>query len=142
MLKRLHKESTTVYNETKKITDKKKIGMFIWLIVLTMVLLAIYRFMLTRYYFEIVMLVYMFLSTLCILSYVIYNRGFSRRGITVEMLPDIWSDEQKKEFIEDGKRRLEKSRWLLMFIFAFLFVFAFDAIELFVVPFLKDMIFN
>ena len=47
------------------------------------------------------------------LIYVVYNRAFSRKGITVEMLPDTWSHEKKLEYVEDAKRRLERSKWML-----------------------------
>ena len=105
------------------------------LILVTLAVLRFYRVMMNFYYFEIVMISYMVLSVGFVLAYVIYNRGFSRRGITREMLPEDWSEEQKSEFIEDGENRKKKSRWLLIPIFAFVFTFAIDAIELFVLPF-------
>lgn len=105
------------------------------LILVTLAVLLFYRVMMNFYYFEIVMISYMVLSVGFVLAYVIYNRGFSRRGITREMLPEDWSEEQKSEFIEDGENRKKKSRWLLIPIFAFVFTFAIDAIELFVLPF-------
>ena len=71
--------------------------------------------------------------------YVIYNRGFSGKGITPEMLPDTMTAEQKQEFIEDGQRRLKKSRPLLMVVFAFAFTFIMDIISLFALPFLSNI---
>ena len=61
----------------------------------------------------------------------------SRLNVTPEMLPDDWSDEQKQEFIEDGKRRLQKSKPLLMLTFAFAFTFCVDIIELVAIPTIK-----
>ena len=72
--------------------------------------------------------------------YVVYNRGMSRKGVTKDMLPDDWDDEEKDRFIEDGKKRLEKSKWMLIFIFAFVVVFAFDAMELFVFPMFEGLL--
>jgi hypothetical protein len=104
------------------------------LILVTMTVFAVYRFFLGRLYFEITLGIYMVLATVLILSYVIYNRGLSRRRLTEDMLPADWSEEQKREFFADGERRLRRSRWLLIPIFAFLFTFAFDLLELFVLP--------
>ena len=109
------------------------------LVAVTMVIFSVYKFFLGMYRFEIVLGVYMALASVATLGYVIYNRGFSRRGVTEEMLPSEWSEEQKTEFIEDGKRRMKRSQWLLMVVFAFFFTFAFDALELFVLPMFKNM---
>ena len=66
------------------------------------------------------------------LAYLIYNRFLYRKGITPEQLPDDWSDEQKAEFIADGERRLEKSKWLMLIIFPLLLTFCLDAVDLFI----------
>ena len=105
------------------------------LIVATVVVFGTYRFLLSRYYFELVLIAYMLIETVFIVAYLVYNRGMSRRGITAEMLPDEWSEEEKQRFIDDGKERLKKSKWMLVVIFAFLFTFAIDVIELIVIPF-------
>ena len=104
------------------------------LILVTMTVFAVYRFFLGRLYFEITLGIYMVLATALILIYVIYNRGLSRRRLTEDMLPADWSEEQKREFFADGERRLRRSRWMLFPIFAFLFTFAFDLLELFILP--------
>ncbi len=110
------------------------------LIAVTMVVFCVYRFLIERYYFEYVLIAYMSVAAAVIFSYVIYNRGFSRKGLTPEMLPDTMSKEEKEEFIEDGKRRLRKSRPLLILIFAFAFTFIFDVLELIALPFFKELI--
>ena len=66
------------------------------------------------YFFPAVMFSYMAILTVLMLVYIIYNRGFSRKGVTVEMLPDEWSDEQKQSFIEDGELRIRRSKWMLV----------------------------
>lgn len=96
-----------------------------------------YTFM--RYsFFNYVMISYMIILTALILGFVIYNRGFSRRGITVEMLPDTMSPEEKVEFIASAEERLKKSKWLLTIIIPFLFTFLLDACSWFV----EDYILN
>ena len=121
--------------------DGKKLAVRLMiLIVVTMAVFAVYRFSMNYPYFQTIMFVYMALATAVILGYVIYNRGFSRRGVTAQMRPDSWSDEEKERFIADGKRRLDASRWMLYPIFAFLFTFAMEIVELIVIPFFKGLI--
>lgn len=121
--------------------DGKKLAVRLMiLIVVTMAVFAVYRFSMNYPYFQTIMFVYMALATAVILGYVIYNRGFSRRGVMAQMLPDSWSDEEKERFIADGKRRLDASRWMLYPIFAFLFTFAMEIVELIVIPFFKGLI--
>ena len=115
---------------------------WIWLIatiLLTVAVLMVYRFFLTHSAFPVVLGVYMALFTLFTLTYVIYNRGFSRRNLSVDQLPDEWSAEEKEAFLLDGKERMRKSKWMLLPIVAFGFTFAYDMIELFVLPYLRSM---
>ena len=118
--------------ERKRVTKKALIKIAV-LIVSTVIALVIYRFFMQRPEFYIVFGIYAFITAASVIGYVIYNRGFSRSGVTREMLPPDWSEEKKTEFIEDAKKRSERSRWLLVIAFAFLFTFAFDAFDLFVI---------
>ena len=144
MLKCFKKQkiSSDSQKETSKKIGSRTIGMLLLIVLVTMVVFSVYRFLLNYYYFEIVLIVYMVIATALILSYIIYNRGMSRRGVTVEMLPESWSEEQKNEFIEGGERRFQKSKWMLIPIFAFLFTFAYDVIELLVLPLFRDLFFS
>ena len=83
--------------------------------------------------FPVVICIYMIALTVLVVVYMIYNRGFSRRGITIDMLPDTWSEDKKEDFIENGERRLRDSKWMLVLIVAFLITFLVDALELFVI---------
>ena len=100
-------------------------------VVNTILIFGFYRLMLNFYYFEIVMGIYLALTAIFTFTYVIYNRGFSRRNLTPEMLPDEWSEEQKIAYISDGAQRLKKSKWMLTIIFPLVLTFMFDCIELF-----------
>ena len=73
------------------------------------------------------------------LVYIIYNRAFSRKGITVEMLPDTWSYEKKCEYVEDAKRRFERSKWMLSVIIPFMVTVMLDAIYLFTWPMIQNL---
>ena len=114
--------------------DKSKLLHFAVATVLSLVLLAFYYFSMNFNFFPIVMISYMVALAVLAFVYVIYNRAFSRKGITEEMRPVEWDIEKKREFIEDGKRRLDRSRWMLMGIIAFIVTFVVEAITLFLIP--------
>ena len=67
-----------------------------------------------------------------LIAYIAYNRAFTRKEITVDMLPDDWSEQKKQDYINDGKMRMEKSRWMLSVIIPFLVTFMAEALYLFV----------
>ena len=139
MLKRIREREDPSPNAEKK---RHRTENWLWLlsmVLLTVAVLLVYRFFLANPAFPVVLIVYMVIFTLFVLAYVIYNRGFSRRNLTLEMLPSEWSEEEKEEFIENGRERMRKSKWMLLPIVSFGFTFAFDMIELFVVPYLRAM---
>ena len=91
------------------------------------------------YFFPIVMFTYMVALTVLMFIYIIYNRGFSRKGITVEMLPEEWSEDKKLEFVENGKTRLRRSKWLLIFIISIFFTFIVDTFVMYAIPALQRL---
>lgn len=109
------------------------------LVLNTVVVFGFYRFMLDYPHFEFVLGAYMVIFAALLLSYVIYNRGFSRNGITVDMLPDSMTNEEKVEFVEDAARRKRRSKWMLTVIFPFIFTFGFDAISWFITDNIMSM---
>ena len=118
--------------ERKRITKRFLVKLFV-LVAVTVAVLAIYRFFMERPEFYMVFGIYAAITAISVIGYVVYNRGFSRKGLTLEMLPSTWSDEEKTRFIEDGRKRSQRSQWLLVIAFAFIFTFAFDAFDLFVI---------
>ncbi len=68
------------------------------------------------------------------LWYVIYNRGFVTKGKTPEMLSSDIPYDERVAMIEDGRRRMERSRWALLIIFPILATFLLDMIYLFLIP--------
>ena len=105
--------------------------------VISVAMFIVYRALLNRFYYESVLTVYMAITTALLIGYLIYNRGFSRRGVTEEMLPADWSEEKKREFIESAKARFDRSRWLLVLLASMLLVFVIDAIDIIILPMLK-----
>jgi hypothetical protein len=116
--------------ENKKSASGKK-----WLLLLaeiagTVVAFAIYR-LAANLSLGFVFWIYAAITVALTLTYLIYNRGLSRRGVTIEMLPDTMSQSEKEEFIADAERRMKRSKWMLAILVPFLFTFLFDAVELF-----------
>ena len=74
-----------------------------------------------------------------LIGYIAYNRAFSRKNMTVDMLPDDWSEEKKNEYINDGIRRAENSKWMLSVIIPLLVTIAADAIYLFTWPIIQNL---
>lgn len=92
-----------------------------------------------RYFFPAVMFIYTAALTVFALAYIIYNRGFSRKGVTVDMLPDEWSEEKKLEFVENGKHRLQRSKWMLVLIISLSFTFVVEVFIFFALPVFKGL---
>lgn len=121
-------------NDLPAKNDKKSSGRM-WLLLLaeitgTVVAFALYR-LAANLFLDFVFWIYAAIATALALTYIIYNRGLSRRGVTIEMLPDTMSAAEKEEFIADAQRRMKRSRWILALLIPFLFTFLFDAVELF-----------
>lgn len=91
------------------------------------------------YLAPVIMILYWIALAVLAIVYIAYNRAFSRKGITVEMLPDSWTAEKKAEYIEDGKRRLESSQWMLAVIIPLLVPIMLDAIYLFTWPIIANL---
>lgn len=80
---------------------------------------------------QICMVVYMVCFTGLLVGYLVYNRVFFHKNVTEDMLPKEWSQEKKQAFLQDVRRRAEKSRWLLTLLIPFIFVFMAEALYLF-----------
>ena len=119
--------------------DNKNLRYLLILIVNTVLFFAVYRVLL--YYAELtdetvysfcVMLLYMALLLGFVLAYLIYNRFLYRKNLTVQDLPDTMSPEEKQAFIDDGKERLKKSKWMMLIILPLVVTFLIDAVDLFI----------
>ncbi len=81
-----------------------------------------------------VMVLYAVTGAAFLFTYIIYNRGFTRDNITPDMLPDTMSEQQKADFIQSGKDRKRKSKWMIIVIFALFVPLAIDFIVLIAIP--------
>ena len=118
----------------------KNIRYLILLCVNTILFFTVYRVLLSygeltqeTFYSFIAMTLYMALLLGFVLAYLIYNRFFYRKGVTPEQLPNEWSEAEKQAFLEDGARRMERSRWMLTIIFPLVVTFFIDAVDLFII---------
>ncbi|MBQ8441636.1 MAG: hypothetical protein IJX19_13315 [Clostridia bacterium] len=96
-------------------------------------MLIIYFVVAIRFQFGYIFHIYVALGVVLGLSYVIYNKGFSAKDVTPDMLPDTMSQAEKQAFIEDGKLRLRKSRWMLTLLLPIILTIACDMFYLFVI---------
>jgi hypothetical protein len=86
----------------------------------------------------IVHIAYMVIFGVSLIAYITYNRAFTRKNITIDMLPNVWSAEQKAAYVADGEERLKKSQWLLLIVIPTLVPIGVDSLILFVWdPYLK-----
>lgn len=77
-----------------------------------------------------------------VFAYIIYNRAFTRDGITPEMLPDTMSEQQKAAFIQSGVDRKRKSKWMIVVFLALLCPLTIDFLILTAIPTLLGPIFG
>lgn len=104
------------------------------LVLNTVIFFAVYSYLVTLPSLAIPTLwVYFGLTAAFCLAYIIYNRGFSRMNVTVEMLPNSMSLEEKQAFIDEAKTRLEKSKWMLTIIFPLLMTFIIDILNMYII---------
>ena len=71
--------------------------------------------------------------------YMVYNRGFTQKDLTEEMLPDAWSEEKKAKYLADVKKRDSNSRWMLTVIIPIMIPIMLDAISLFTWPIIQSL---
>jgi hypothetical protein len=100
-----------------------------YLLVLNTVLAVVVYFV-TAQFFPYILPIYVGLSALMLLSYVIYNRGFALRGVTPEMLPDTIPLEEKKRRIAEAASRLHASRWVMTVVIPLIVSVLFDILYL------------
>ena len=124
-------------------TNNRKKRHVVMLCLNTVLFFVLYRVLLfyadmtgESFYSFLVMVLYMALLLGFTLAYIIYNRCFYRRGVTVEELPEDWSEEKKREFMEDDLRRADRSRWMLTVIFPLVVTFFIDTVDLFIIDFM------
>lgn len=126
--------------DNKEKNNKKSVIIFCVTLCVSLLLLAIYYFSMNFEFFRFVMWGYMIALAALVLAYIIYNKGMYLKGVTEEMLPDEMSPEEKRALLDGARSRLERSKWMLVFIIGFIVTFAVEAVLLFVVPWIEGML--
>lgn len=121
-------------------STKEKITYLVLLIINTALSFALYRTLL--FFAEktnetlpsfVVLVFYSLLLLGFGLAYLIYNRFFYKKDITPEQLPNTMTYDEKLAWIEEGKTRIQKSKWMLLVIIPLLLTFMLDAVDLFII---------
>ncbi len=107
-----------------------------WHLVVNTLLIGALYILLIVLKFHYIPLIYLLAGGGLGIAYVIYNRGFSRKGVTPEMLPNTMSYEEKLAYIEDGKTRMQNSRWMLTLILPIVVTLCIDLAYLYLLPML------
>ncbi len=64
-------------------------------------------------------------------AYVLANYGFTRNGVTLDMLVPTMSLEERKQYLAQRDRRRESTAWMLMLLIPLLLVIGLDILYLF-----------
>ena len=72
-------------------------------------------------------------------AFIIYNRGFAAKNATPDRLPNTMTKQEKLAYIEEGKERLARSRWMLTVILPIILAIAIDLTVLFILPYLQEI---
>ena len=98
----------------------------------TLFVYGLYVVLMQTPYFQVALIVYLSVLALFSFGYVFYNRGFTRKNLTVEQLPESWSEEQKHLYLSDAEERVKKSKWCLTVIIPFVLTFLIDLFYLYI----------
>lgn len=75
--------------------------------------------------------VYSIITLVAALTYISCNRGLVGVKLSPELLPEEWSAEQKKAFMDDYYQRRERSKKLLIILIPMIATFFFEAIDIY-----------
>ena len=88
----------------------------------------------------IVMIGFWVAFAVALIVFVVYNRGFTQRGITIDMLPDSWSEEKKTAYIDGIAKRQKTSKVMLMVLIPLGVPIMLEAIIFFTLPTIQSLL--
>lgn len=100
------------------------------ILVVTFVFLFFYLFAARQSWRFVYWIYYAALAALGV-AYVVWNRGFTRMGVSRDMLPAAWDEAEKDRFLSDAARWRRQSRCLLYLIIPLCLTFLYDIVVLF-----------
>ena len=120
----------------KKLNLNKK---YVWMLFVNTALLLVLYLVCVRFFPVVTLWVYTLVFAATALTYVVYNRGFTRKKLKIEDLPREWPEEEKREYIADGQRRLEKSKWMITVLLPLIVIYAYELIDLYIFPMIEGI---
>lgn len=78
-----------------------------------------------------VVIIYSVVTLAAALGYIAINRGLVGRKVSEELLPQEWSDEEKKAFMDDYYARKARSKKLLIILVPMIATFFFEALDIY-----------
>ena len=127
------KELSPTERERKNAAFKKNKRFIFPLIINTVIFYTVYAIFSNTQFYSVTLWTYFALLLGFSAAYVIYNQGFYRKNITPEQLPSSMTDEEKQVFIDEGKSRMERSKWMITIIFPLVITFLIDMVILFMI---------
>ena len=124
---------------SKKPISSDTAKLLVYLLLNSAALLFLYFFISEKLRFPYISYIYLAAGAVFGLYYVIYNRGFVAKDATIDMLPDTMTPLEKQKFLDDGKERLHKSRWVLTILVPIILTFMADMIYLFLFPMITEI---
>ena len=79
-------------------------------------------------------LIYGVITLAVSLWYIIYNRGMIGSIPSAELLPTTWDKQTRESFIEELKRRRQKSKRAMLIIVPMIFTFCYKILDLYLFP--------
>lgn len=86
-----------------------------------------------------VIIIYSAVTLAVSLRYIYLNRGLVGTAVTYDLLPNEWSEEEKKAFMDDFYARKAKSKKLLIILIPMIATFFFEIIDIY---FLENILEN
>ena len=83
--------------------------------------------------------IYLALAAVIGIGFVVYNRGFVAKNATPDDLPNTMTREEKRAFLQDGKERLARSRWVITLLFPLVAAILLDMLYLYIYPYLETL---
>ena len=119
--------------------DREQRLLLLLLLVNTVLLAVIYFAVPKIFFFRYLPQIYLGVAVLLAIWLVVYNRGFTRKNVTPEMLPDSMTAEEKQAWIDDGNRRFRRSRWVFTVILPIILTFLLDLLYLYFYPLVEGL---
>jgi len=121
--------------------QKFKFGLAGGLLLLSIVAIAIFRTAkeISLASYIAVIIIYSAVTLAVSLRYIYLNRGLVGTAVTYDLLPNEWSEEEKKAFMDDFYARKAKSKKLLIILIPMIATFFFEIIDVY---FLENILEN